>query len=125
VIAKVGNRVDVDTNRVKRRKERWADGVASMTVERVPLRDTVEYVRERVVKVVVERSAFGWTKDFCLLAILEVYWYLTGKMWKFANTAQRMAVMVLLVVQEAVVKESAAVMEGSHDQKQSDLLKAT
>jgi hypothetical protein len=60
-----------------------------------------------------------------LLAILEVYWYLTGKMWKFANTAQRMAVMVLLVVQEAVVKESAAVMEGSHDQKQSDLLKAT
>lgn len=59
-----------------------------------------------------------------MLAIPEVYWCLTGKTWKFVNTVQRMAVMVLLVVQETVVKESAAVMEGSHGQKQSDLLKA-
>jgi hypothetical protein len=59
-----------------------------------------------------------------LLAIPEVYSYLTRKKtWDYANTV-RMMVVVLLAVQETEVKGSAAVMEASHDQKQSDRLKA-
>ena len=57
-------------------------------------------------------------------AIPEVYSYLMRrKTWDYANTV-RMMMVVLLVVRETGVKGFAAVMEASHDQKQSDRLKA-